>query len=182
MSQASSQQALFGIAAEYADDAALLDAARQARQAGYTVLEAYSPVPVHGLYEVLGGKRTKLPMLTLLGGVLGLIGGYALQIWVSAIEYPINVGGRPYISWGAFFPVGFACTILGAGLATFIGMFAMNKFPEPYHPIFNTPNFDQATKDRYFLCIEAADPQFDRNAVRDFLSKTQATTVSEVDE
>ncbi len=180
MNQAPTQPELFGIAAEYADDTALLEAARQARAAGYTAMEAYSPIPVHGLYEVMGGKRTILPLITLAGGILGLLAGYWLQIWVSAIEYPINVGGRPYITWGAFFPIGFACTILGAGLSTFVAMFAMNNFPEPYHPIFNTPNFEEATRDRYFLCIEATDPKFDRKAVHEFLSGTQAAAVSEV--
>lgn len=181
MSQPTSNNALYGIVAEYADDAALLAAAKAARSEGYTVMDAYSPVPVHGLYEAMGGTRTKLPLVTLLGGLAGLGGGLGLQVWVSAIEYPINVGGRPFLSWAAFFPVTFACTILGAALASLIGMLVMNNFPEPYHPIFNTPNFDAATKDRYFFCIEAADPKFDAESVRAFLKNTGAEAVSEVE-
>lgn len=181
MTQTSTTSSIYGIAAEYADDASLLAAARAAREAGYTVMDAYSPVPVHGLHDVLGGKRTKLPLITLLGGLAGLFGGLSLQIWVSVIEYPINVGGRPFLSWGAFFPVTFACTILGASLATLLGMLIMNNFPEPYHPIFNTPNFEAATKDRYFFCIEAADPKFDADSVRAFLQGTGAAAVSEVE-
>jgi len=172
---------LHGICAEYTSDTSLLAAARSARVAGYTVMDAYSPVPVHGLHETLGGKRTKLPLVTLLGALGGLTGGLGLQIWVSVIAYPINVGGRPLLSWAAFFPVTFACTILGGSLATLLGMLIMNNFPEPYHPIFNTPNFEAASKDRYFLCIEAADPRFEVGAVQTFLAGTNAVAVSEVD-
>lgn len=181
MSQQTTAQTLHGIAAEYRDADAILTAAEKARAAGYTVMDAYTPIPIHGLHEALGGKRTILPFITLGGALAGLFGGLALQIWVSAIEYPLNVGGRPYISWPSFFPVTFECMILGAALATIIGLFAMCKFPEPYHPIFNTPNFDQASNDRFFLCIEATDPKFDAKAVRSLLEGTGAEAVSEVE-
>jgi hypothetical protein len=172
---------LHGVAAEYADADALLAAVKSARQAGYSVMDAYSPIPVHGVYEAMGKKRTLLPWITLAGGLAGLAGGLALQIVASAVDYPLNVGGRPYISWTSFFPVTFECMILGAGLANLMGLFGMCKFPLPYHAIFNTPNFEQASKDRFFFCIEAEDPQFDAAAVRQFLESTGAAAVSEVE-
>ncbi len=175
------QNDLYGVAAEYADDAVLLAAVKKAREAGYTVMDAYTPVPVHGLHEALGGKRTKLPLITLAGGVIGTLGGLGLQVWVSAIEYPMNVGGRPWLSWPSFFPVAFECMILGAALATIIGLFAMCKFPLPYHSIFNTPGFERASNDRYFLCVESTDPKFDAKAVRHLLEGTGAEAVSEVE-
>ncbi len=180
MNQAETQNALYGISAEFADDVTLLAAAHKAREAGYTVMDAYSPVPVHGLHEALGGKRTKLPYIALAGALAGLLGGLWLQIWVSAIEYPMNVGGRPLVSWTSFFPVTFECMILGAALATIGGLFAMCKFPQPYHSIFNTPGFERASNDRYFLCIEAQDPKFDKEAVRTLLNDAGAEAVSEV--
>lgn len=181
MSESTTQPGEYGVVAEFADENALLSAATQAREAGYTAMDAYSPIPVHGLHELLGGKRTKLPYITLAGGLAGLFGGLGLQIWVSAIEYPLNVGGRPWVSWPSFFPVTFECMILGAALATIGGLFAMCRFPEPYHPIFNTPGFERASNDRYFLCIEAEDPKYDTQAVRQFLERTGAEAVSEVE-
>jgi len=182
MSHTETQSTLYGIAAEYADDGTLMAAAEKAHEAGYTVMDAYTPIPVHGLHEALGRrKRTSLPLITLAGGVIGGLGGLGLQIWVSAIEYPMNVGGRPWLSWPSFFPVTFECMILGAALATIIGLFALCKFPLPYHPIFNTPGFERATNDRFFLCIEAEDPKFDAQTVRQFLESTGAEAVSEVE-
>jgi hypothetical protein len=181
MSETTTTSTLHGLAAEYADDQALLAAAHAARAAGYTLMDGYSPIPVHGLHEALGGKRTILPYITLAGALAGLLGGIGLQVWVSAIEYPLNFGGRPYLSWPSFFPIAFECMILGAGLATVGGLFGLCRFPEPYHPIFNAPNFAAATRDRFFLCIEATDPKFDPAAVRVFLEGTQALNVAEVE-
>lgn len=170
------------MAAEYRDDAKLLAAAEKAHAAGYTVMDAYTPFPVHGLHAALGRRRrTRLPLITLAGGAAGVLGGLGLQVWVAAIEYPMNVGGRPWLSWPSFFPVTFECMILGAAVATLIGLFAACGFPEPYHPIFNTPGFERATNDRYFLCIESKDPKFDAQAVRAFLESTGAEAVSEVE-
>ncbi len=173
-------KSLHGIAAEYETAEQLLAAVEAVRKAGYKDMDAYSPIPVHGLYEAMGQKRTFLPLITLAGAFAGGLGGLMLQVWVSAIEYPLNVGGRPLLSFVSFFPVTFECTILGAALATIGAMFAMNRFPEPYHPIFNTPGFEAATHDRYFLCIEATDPKFESTAVQQVLKSTAAIAVSEV--
>ncbi len=172
---------LYGVVAEFETPDQLLVAARKTREAGYSDMDAYSPIPVHGLYEVMGGERTILPWFTLGGALLGGIGGYMLQYWVSVIEYPLNVGGRPFHSWPSFIPVTFECTILGAALATVIGLFAIYKFPQPYHSIFNAPGFKRASDDRYFLCIEATDPKFDADGAKQFMESLDPVSVSEVE-
>ena len=117
----------------------------------------------------------------LLGGIAGLVGGYALSYWTSAIDYPINVGGRPLNSWPAFIPITFETTVLGAALATVFGMLALNGLPMPYHPVFNVPRFALSTRNRFFLCIEATDPLFDREQTRRFLERFVPRQVSEVE-
>jgi hypothetical protein len=159
----------YGVVAEFADPQAVLRAAHRAREAGYVNMDAYSPVPVHGLDEALGRKRSKLAWMVFAGGLLGCTGGFMMQVYMAHIDYPWNVGGRPTFSWPAFIPVTFECTILGAALTAVIGMFSLNGLPRPHHPIFNTPNFDRSAIDHYFLCIEAADPRFDEGAVTRFL-------------
>lgn len=162
----------YGVVAEFADDASVLAAANKAREAGYTVMEAYSPLPVHGMEEAIGRKRSKLPWIVFLGGVAGCVGGFMMQVWMAHIDYPWNVGGRPTLSWPAFIPVTFELTILFSAFAAVFGMFGLNGLPRPHHPIFNTPNFDRSTLDHYFLCIEAKDPQFDEHETTRFLEET----------
>lgn len=152
---------LYGLMAEFDTPTALVAAARRAYQAGYRRMDAYSPFPIEELHEAIGAHHTRLPLLVLLGGLAGGLGGYALQYWVSAVAYPINVGGRPFHSWPAFIPVTFECTILVAALSAVLGMLALNGLPMPYHPVFNAPRFALASRNRFFLCIEARDPRFD---------------------
>ena len=152
---------LHGLMAEFETPTALVEAATKTRLAGYREIDAYSPIPIEELNEALGLKRTRLPMLVLAGGILGGLGGYSLEYWASTIAYPMNIGGRPFNSWPQFIPVTFETTVLGAALTCFIGMWALNKLPMPYHPVFNVPSFDRASQDRFFLCIEATDPRFD---------------------
>ncbi len=159
---------------------ALYDAAHRTREAGYTVTDCHTPVPVHGLAEALGMKRSKISQLVLIGGTLGAIGGLSLQYWVSAITYPINVGGRPYFSWPSFIPIIFECTILGAALTTIISLIVLNGLPQPYHPVFDTPDFDRASGDGFFLAIEAVDPIYDAAKTRAFLDGLNPTAVNEV--
>jgi hypothetical protein len=166
--------------AEFETPAALVAAAERARLEGYRRMDAYSPIPIEELNEALALRRTRLPRLVLLGGILGGIAGYSLEYWASAIAYPLNVGGRPLHSWPQFIPVTFETTVLGAALAAFIGMWALNKLPQPYHPVFNVPAFARASLDRFFLCIEADDPKFDRHATLTFLESLHPLGVSEV--
>jgi hypothetical protein len=175
------QPSLYGLAAEFTTPDDLLQATRRAREAGYRRLEAYTPFPVEGLAEALDFHRTHLPLVVLLGGIAGGLGGYLLQYWINVVHYPLNVGGRPLHSWPAFIPVTFELTILVAALAAVLGMLALNGLPMPYHPLFNVPRFAQVTRDRFFLCIEARDPKFDRQETRRFLEGLVASEVSEVE-
>ena len=160
---------IYGLMAEFADPEALLAAARRAYAEGYRRMDAYSPFPVEGLAEAIGFQRNLLPPIVLIGGVLGAAGGFFLQYWISVIDYPLNIGGRPLNSWPSFVPVTFELTILLAALSAVLGLLALNGLPMPYHPVFNVERFELASRNRFFLCIEAADPKFDRNATRRFM-------------
>src|SRR6266542_5153763 len=167
--------------AEFESAEALLDATRRAHAAGYRAMDAYSPFPIEGLAEALGSQRTIVPWIALTGVVLGALTGYALQCWVHVFALPVNVGGRPLNSWPMFIPVTFELTVLVAALSAVLGMLALNGLPHPYHPVFNVPRFALASQDRFFLCIEASDPRFDRAATRYFLESLAPQEVSDVE-
>lgn len=171
---------LYGVMARFRDPQELLHAVEAAREAGYTKMDAYTPYPVEAVFEALGHRNSKVPFLTLCGGLAGAIGGFSLCYWSSVIAYPINVGGRPFFSWPAWIPVTFECAVLVGGLTAAIGMIALNRLPQPYHPVFNAPGFEAASRDGYFLCIEADDPGFDPEAARSFLSSLMAIEVCDV--
>lgn len=170
----------YGLMAEFDNPTALVEAANAARLAGYRRMDAYTPIPIEELSEALGLRRTRLPLIVLLGGIAGGLGGYALEWWASTIAYPMNIGGRPFHSWPQFIPVTFETTVLGAALAAFVGMWALNRLPQPYHPVFNVPAFARASSDRFFLCIESGDPRFERDATWRFLESLRPVGVSEV--
>src|SRR6185503_11323642 len=142
--------------------------------------DAFTPIPIHELDEALGLRRTRLPRLVLLGGILGGTAGFSLEYWASTIAYPMNIGARPYNSWPQFIPVTFETTVLGAALTCFIGMWALNKLPQPYHAVFNVPEFVRASTDRFFLLIQSDDPRFDRGATERFLKDLKPAGVFEV--
>jgi hypothetical protein len=171
------RRSMHGLMAEFSSENSLLNAARLAYETGYRRMDAYSPLPIDGLAEALGFRRTRVPLIVLLGGIIGGAGGFALQYWISVIDYPVNVGGRPYNSWPSFVPVTFELTILVAAFAALLGMLALNGLPMPYHPVFNVPRFAQATRDRFFLCIEATDPKFDREETARFLESLDPSGV-----
>jgi Protein of unknown function (DUF3341) len=171
---------IYGLAAEFDNPVALLAAANSAREAGYQKMSAYSPYPVEGLDEALGPKREYLPLIVLLGGIIGGLTGYLLQYFTAVVTYPLNIGGRPLHSWPAFIPVTFECTILGAALSAVFGMLALNGLPQPYHPLFHLPRFARVSRDLFFLCIERRDPLFDAGKTREFLTKLNPTEVTEV--
>jgi hypothetical protein len=171
---------IYGIVAEFPDLQSLVAAAVATRTAGYTRFEAYSPFPSEALTEAVGHPRTRLPVAIFIGGLLGGLGGYLLQYLTAVYTYPINIGGRPLHSWPAFIPVTFECTILGAALTAVFGMLARNGLPMPYHPLFHVPRFARASRDLFFLSIQARDPLFDVEQVTRFLRTFNPTDVQEV--
>ena len=172
---------IYGLMAEFDSPEDLLAAARCAHAQGYRHMDAYTPFPVKGLAEAIGFHRTRLPLIVLIGGIVGCVGGFLLQYYLSVIDYPLNVGGRPFNSWPSFIPVTFELTILVAALSAVLGMLALNGLPMPYHPVFNVPRFELATRNRFFLCIEATDPQFDRAGTKRFLESLTPQGVYEVE-
>jgi hypothetical protein len=174
--------ALHGVMAEYETGQALVDAARQTMTHGFTRVEAYSPVPIEELNDIIHKRRTILPKLVLAGGLTGMATGFALQYWASVIEYPMNVGGRPMASWTAFIVPSYELTILFSALTAAIGMIALNGLPQPYHPVFNVDRFSMASSDKFFLVIESTDAKFEPRAATEFLRSTGAKGVYEVAE
>lgn len=170
----------YGLMAEFESAQALVDAARKAMAAGYTRVEGYSPVPVEELNDIIHKKRTILPKLVLAGGITGMLTGFALQYWAAAIEYPMNVGGRPLASWPAFVIPSYELTILFSALTAAGGMLALNGLPQPYHPVFNAPRFSLASSDKFFLVIETADSMFEAEKTRAFLEGLGAKGVYDV--
>jgi hypothetical protein len=172
---------IFGLLAEFDSANALVAAAQRTREEGYTHTDAYSPFPIEELTEALGIRPTRLPAVILFGGILGAVGGYLMQLYTATVSYPLNVGGRPYHSWPAFIPITFELTVLTAALFAFLGMLALNGLPMPYHPVFNVARFAMASRDRFFLGIEATDPRFDRQATAQFLRSLGPREVNEVE-
>lgn len=174
------ENALFGLMAEFEEHEQLLAATRRAYADGYRRMDAYSPFPVEGLAEALGHEHSAIPLFTLVGGIVGGLGAYFMEWIAMAKLYPINVGGRPLNSWPNFIPVMFELTVLVASVAAFLGVFILNKLPHPHHPVFNVPEFERASIDRFFLCIEAEDPKFGLAETRKFLEGLKACKVAEV--
>jgi hypothetical protein len=173
--------AIHGMMAEFESADALVDAARSARAEGYHKMDAYTPIPVEELHDILHIHDNRVSLACLIGGLVGACTGFGLLSWTSAFDYAHNVGGRPPISIPMFIPITFECTILFAGLTTAIAMILMNGLPAPYHPVFNVERFTMASRNRFFLCIEATDEHFDREKTKAFLETLGPEEVSEVD-
>jgi hypothetical protein len=180
--EAAKERVPHGLMAEFEEHEQVLEAARRAYAEGYRRMDAYSPFPVEGLAEALGHKWTAVPLFTLLGGMLGGLGGYFMQWYSLGVLYPFNIGGRPHNSWPMFIPITFELTVLIASFSALISMFALNRLPQPHHPVFNAPEFRRATIDRFFLCIEATDAKFQPDATGRFLESLNPLRVTEVDD
>ena len=172
----------YGLMAEFETPEELLEAAKLAYGKGYRTMDAYSPLPIHGLAAAIGFQRTNLPILTFILALTGAIAGYGMQYWIQVIDFPGNIGGRPLHSGPMFIPVTFELTILFAAVGTFVGLWIRNGLPMPYHPVFNVAGFERASQDRFFLCIESADPLFDAEGTRSFLGGLNPVEVSTVDQ
>lgn len=171
---------MFGLMAEFADHEELLHAAKLARERGYRCMDAFTPFPVEELPETLGHRRTPVALIVLLGAIVGATGGYFMEWYSMAVDYPLNIGGRPLNSWPAFVPITFELMVLCAAVSAILGMFALNGFPRLHHPVFNVPGFERASTDRFYLCIEARDPLFDAAGTREFLEGLAPGKVQEV--
>jgi hypothetical protein len=174
------QRTIYGLLAEFPDEESLLHAATRVRSLGFQHVEAYSPYPIHGMAEVLGIRGVRLPRIVLAGGITGLVVALVMQWYTAVFDYPLNIGGRPLASWPSFMPIAFELTILIAGFSAVLGMFALNGLPQPYHPLFNVPEFAKASRDGFFLCVEARDPKFDLTETRAMLTELGAQGVFEV--
>jgi hypothetical protein len=173
---------LHGLMAEFVEHDQLLHAARKTYAEGYRSIDAFSPFPIEGLAEAIGHEHSNIPFVTLIGGMIGGLGGYFMQWIAMAKLYPLNVGGRPYNSWPNFIPITFELTILLSSVTAFLAVFVFNKLPQLNHPVFNVPEFVRASSDRFFLLIEAEDPEFDLERTRKFLNTLGARNISEVED
>lgn len=176
------EKRLYGLMAEFAEHEQLLEAARKAYAAGYRRMDAFSPFPVEELAEALGHDYSLVPLITLVGGMMGGLGGYFMEWYSMARLYPINVGGRPHNSWPNFIPITFELTILIASISAFVGMLILNRLPQPHHPVFNVPEFRRASIDRFFICIEVEDPKFERQSTARFLGTLDPLKIMEVED
>jgi hypothetical protein len=172
---------IYGLMAEFATPTEIVKAAHESYDEGYRKMDAYTPFPIEELSEALHLGRSKLPLIVLIGGIVGGLSGILLQWWVATIDYPVNIGGRPLFSWPMFVPITFETTILVAAFSAVFGMLALNGLPEPYHPVFNSPRFELASRSHFFLCIEATDPKFDLEKTSEFLKGIGAKEVAVVE-
>jgi hypothetical protein len=171
---------VFGYLAEFENPSELVDAAEKVYGEGYRKIDTYSPFPIEAASEAIGFHHSRLPLIVLIGGLTGLATAFAMQYWISVIDYPLNVGGRPFNSWPSFIIVCFELTVLFSAISAVIGMFALNGLPMPYHPVFNVQRFVDASKDGFFLVIEATDPKFDAEETESFLKALSPVGVWEV--
>lgn len=172
---------LYGLMAEFNTTDELMKAAERTYAEGYRQIDAFTPFPVEGLAEAIGFHRTRVPLICLMGGMIGCSGGFFLQWWPNVIGYPLNIGGRPPNSWPSFIPITFELTVLCAALATVFGMLALNGLPTPYHPVFNCDRFELASRNKFFLCVKARDKKFDVQKTREFLHSLNCREVTEIE-
>ena len=172
---------IYGLMAEFDDPTSLIAAAKRTREAGYRVYDAFSPYPIHELFDAMHCEDRRVPLFVLLGGIAGGLTGFGLQAWVSAIAYPLNVAGKPYISWPMFIPVTFELTILFASITAVLSWIVLSGLPLPYHPVFNVERFTRASQDKFFLLIESTDPKFDRSGTLDLLKGLKPSEINEVE-
>ena len=169
---------IYGLLAEFLEPEQLIEAAHRAKAAGYRMIDAFTPFPVHDLHDAIGFHKTRLPLIVLAGGIVGALTGFGLQYWYRVIDYPMNIGGRPLNAWPVFIVIMFECTILFAALSAVLGMLALNGLPTPYHPLFNVPQFELASRSHFFLVIKATDPKFRPDETRRFLETLTPTSIA----
>ncbi len=172
--------AVYGLLAEFDTPTALVAATKRVHAEGYRRIDTFSPYPIEEAWEAMHHHDRRLSAIVLVGGLTGLLTGLGLQEWVHEIAYPTNVAGKPLNSWPQFIPVTFEMTILFAAIAAVIGMIVLNGLPMPYHPVFNVERFEHASRDKFFLLVESADPKFDRRRTLELLKGLNASEINEV--
>ncbi len=165
------RQHLHGLVAAFDSPELLLAAVEKAYATGYRRMDAYSPIPIDGLAQAMGRGKTWMPFIFLTGGIIGGTSGYFMQWFSMVIDYPYNIGGRPFHSWPMFIPITFELTVLLAAISGVVGMLYLNGLPRLHHPIFKAPGIERATVDQFFLCLETTDPLWSRDGTRAFLEK-----------
>ncbi len=173
---------IYGLMAEFDTTTDIVKAAEKVRDAGFTKTDAFSPFPIHEMDEALGIKRSILPYLVFAGGIAGLLLGMGMQYYMSVIDYPTMVGGRPHFSLPAFIPPAFELTILLAAFTAVFGMILLNGLPRPYHPVFNIARFSLASRDKFFLLIETEDPKFNYEETKKFMESLNPQEVFDVED
>lgn len=173
---------LYGILAEFPDADALVAATRKVAAEGYTHADTFTPYPVGETADALGFPKSEMGPVMFIGGLTGACSGFLMQYWTNGFGYPLNVAGRPYLSWPSFIPITFEMMVLTAALSGLFGLIALCGLPRLYHPLFNSARFDRASRDRFFLCVEAGDPKFDPARTREFMNTLNALSVEEVHE
>lgn len=174
----SDERRLYGLLAEFDSPEAIVAAAEAAHKAGFEKVEAYTPFPISELPRVLGHQKSRVPLIVLIGAILGGCTAFFGMEYANVYSYVLNIGGKPPNSWPAYIPITFELSVLGAATFAVFGMFALNKLPQPYHPLFNVERFAAASHDKFFLCIEAQDAKFEQS--RSFFEHLNPLSISEV--
>jgi molybdopterin-containing oxidoreductase family membrane subunit len=167
----------YGVLAAFATPADLYHACERVRDAGFTRWDAHSPFPVHGLAGAMGLRRSPLPWIVLVMGLMGAALGFLLQWWVHTIAYPLVISGKPYFAWPAYVPITFEVAVLFGALGAVFGMFGLNRLPMHHHPLFRSKVFERVTDDAFFISIESWDPRFDPSATAKLLESVGARSV-----
>ncbi len=173
---------VYGVLAEFSDPGALLHAAREVQEAGYRHYDTHSPFPIHGMDSAMGLGNSKVGYITLGGGLTGLAVGYLLQWWTGAVDYPLNISGKPFFAFEPSIPIMFELTILFSALGAAAGMLALNGLPRPYNPVFYSERFSRATDDAFFLHVAASDKLFDLERTKQFLRDVGALYVEPIED
>jgi hypothetical protein len=170
----------YGVLAEFETGDAMAHAIEKAVSAGYTHLDGYSPYPVGEAADALKFPKSEMGPVMFIGGLTGACAGFIMQYWANTWGYSLNIGGRPYFSWPSFVPITFEMMVLTTALSGFFGLLAICGLPRYNHPLFNSKAFDRASRDRFFVCIEATDPKFNLAETRAFLNDLHPLSVEEV--
>jgi hypothetical protein len=173
---------LYGLLAKFNTQEDLIIASDRTYSEGYRKFDSYSPYPVPELARAMHLKSSPLPFVILAGGILGGVGGFLMMTYATVWDYPLNIGGRPLFSWPTYIPITFELTVLLGALCGILGLFFFTRFPQPYHPVFNSEDFiEHGSQDAFYLSIEASDPKFDLDRTRRFLENLGSALVSEIE-